>query len=595
MSASADLLAAGINPAEGEAKGGWTPPLPEALVGIFPHLDIIALVGRGGMGAVYKARQTHLDRLVAVKLLSAERGADPAFVDRFTREAQALARLQHPHIVTLFDFGRAGTWLYLVMEYVDGANLRQLLATGKLSPTETLRLVAPLCEAMFHAHAQGVVHRDLKPENILIDGQGQPKIADFGLAKLRSSIKGDLTQSGHALGTLHYMAPEQVSGAAHVDHRADVYALGVVFYEMLTGNLPLGRCLPPSESGADPRLDEVVLKSLEREPDKRWQSVEELRKAMAGVQNSPATSPLANAAGANSAPLSWKVKAVIAAALVWTLAVFVLACSGTLAQWSTPAQERTAAVPPPLMPASSDATQSGRERLEQMAEEARKRKAELGAMESHQAELERRLAELASQAAQAEARAAAAQTAVAQAEKAQAEKAQAEKAQVSPTAVPSMTAEPAVSAQTATPAAVPTPPTPPPEAEHNQEAADALAQDLAARIPAAPPTEPIRLELHLDRAAMTTIGHIVYADGTGEDLPPEPWPKEGAKVLVSKAKATVERRYADVVQNHQHLVAQRRELVHELVARSDELQRLDLAGKHTALIARLHALEGAQP
>ncbi len=131
MPDSTDLLAAGIEPAGSSPPPGWIPPTPEMLCGVFPQLEILALIGQGGMGAVYKARQIHLERLVAVKLLSAERGVDPAFVERFTREARALARLQHSQIVTLYDFGRAGSWLYLVMEYVEGANLRQVMATAE--------------------------------------------------------------------------------------------------------------------------------------------------------------------------------------------------------------------------------------------------------------------------------------------------------------------------------------------------------------------------------------------------------------------------------------------------------------------------------
>jgi hypothetical protein len=275
------LLALGKE--EPAARSAWVPPDPAALAGIFPQLEVLRLIGRGGMGAVYLARQTHLDRQVALKILAPERAGDPSFAERFAREARAMARLQHPHIVTLHDFGQAGGWAYLVMEHVEGATLRQVMATGRLSPAEALALVPPLCEALAHAHAQGVVHRDLKPENILLDGRGRPRIADFGLAKL-ADAEGTLTASGTTLGTLHYMAPEQVAGAADLDHRADLYALGVLLYELLTGTLPLGRFAPPSQAaGTDRRLDEVVFKSLERDPGRRWQSADELRQALAGA------------------------------------------------------------------------------------------------------------------------------------------------------------------------------------------------------------------------------------------------------------------------------------------------------------------------
>src|SRR5262249_10239250 len=146
--------------------------------------ELLELLGQGGMGAVYKARQPHLDRLVAVKVLSPELGRDPAFAERFTREARALAKLSHPHVVAVYDFGKAGELCYFIMEYVDGANLRQLMAGGRLSPSETLAIVPQICDALQYAHQEGIVHRDIKPENILLDRKGRVKIADFGLARL---------------------------------------------------------------------------------------------------------------------------------------------------------------------------------------------------------------------------------------------------------------------------------------------------------------------------------------------------------------------------------------------------------------------------
>ena len=253
---------------------GFEPLSVERLAGKFPQLEILELLGKGGMGAVYKARQRGLDRLVAVKVLPPEIGHDPAFAERFTREARALARLSHNHIVSVFDFGQSDGLFYIVMEYVDGVNLRQTIQTGTLTPAEALAIVPQICEALQFAHDEGIVHRDIKPENILIDKRGRVKIADFGLAKLmasggRESPDMSLTATHQVMGTMRYMAPEQMQGSREVDHRADIYSLGVVFYELLTGELPMGKFAPPSEKvQIDVRLDEVVLRSLEQEPDR---------------------------------------------------------------------------------------------------------------------------------------------------------------------------------------------------------------------------------------------------------------------------------------------------------------------------------------
>src|SRR5262245_7742675 len=164
--------------------GGFVPPAPAELAPLFPQLEVLELLGQGGMGAVYKARQSKLDRLVALKILPPQAGQDPAFAERFGREARALAKLSHPHIVAVHDFGQAGGMYYFLMEFIDGGNLRQLLWSGRLSPQEALHIFPPLCDALQYAHEEGVVHRDIKPENILIDKRGRVKIADFGLARL---------------------------------------------------------------------------------------------------------------------------------------------------------------------------------------------------------------------------------------------------------------------------------------------------------------------------------------------------------------------------------------------------------------------------
>ncbi len=254
-------------------------PSLERLAVAFPQLQIIELIGRGGMGFVYKARQPHLDRFVALKLLPDSLAHDPQFAERFNREGRVLARLNHPNIVSIFDFGQAGGFYYLMMEYVDGVNLRQAMQAGRFSPAEALAIVPKICEALQFAHEEGILHRDIKPENILLDSKGRVKIADFGIAKLVGEEHPDasLTATGAALGTMHYMAPEQIEKPATVDHRADIYSLGVVFYELLTGELPLGRFGPPSaRTPVDPRVDDVVMRTLEREREKRFQSAGEM-------------------------------------------------------------------------------------------------------------------------------------------------------------------------------------------------------------------------------------------------------------------------------------------------------------------------------
>jgi tRNA A-37 threonylcarbamoyl transferase component Bud32 len=255
-------------------------PTPAEIAPDFPQLEILELIGRGGMGVVYQARQKGLDRMVALKILPEECATDPTFAERFEREARVLARLDHPNIVRVHDAGKSGDRFWLLMEFVDGVNLRRLSSDEAVEPRESLALVTQICDALQYAHDSGVVHRDIKPENILVDRRGVVKIADFGLAKLLGQEAGGvtLTRSDQAMGTLHYMAPEQIRHPLEVDHRADIYSLGVVFYELLTGELPVGNFpLPSDQQGIDTRLDEVVLKSLEREPERRYQQVTEVR------------------------------------------------------------------------------------------------------------------------------------------------------------------------------------------------------------------------------------------------------------------------------------------------------------------------------
>ncbi|HEY1377697.1 MAG TPA: serine/threonine-protein kinase [Gemmataceae bacterium] len=280
------LLAGGLETAASPAADAGPPTVAE-LAPLFPQLELIEVVGAGGMGAVYKARQPRLDRLVALKVLPPR--DDPAFAERFTREARALARLNHPGIVHVYDFGQAGGHYYIVMEYVEGVNLRQAERSGKMTPAEALAVVPQICAALQFAHENGVVHRDVKPENVLLDAKGRVKIADFGLAKLLAADEpARLTGTHQAMGTPHYMAPEQWEKPAIVDHRADIYSLGVVFYELLTGELPLGRFAPPSEKvRIDVRLDRVVLRALEKEPERRYQHAGDVKTDVESITAKP--------------------------------------------------------------------------------------------------------------------------------------------------------------------------------------------------------------------------------------------------------------------------------------------------------------------
>jgi serine/threonine protein kinase len=283
-----------------------TAATPQQLSRLFPQLVIERLIGQGGMGAVYLARQKSLDRPVALKIIRPESAGIRGFAERFTREAKSLARLNHPHIVGVHDFGSvhpelhekdrtagrsdAPELFFLIMEYVDGANLRELIVDRSLTPREALAIVPQICDALQFAHDAGIVHRDIKPENILVDRQGRVKIADFGLAKLLADPSSDhsLTGTHQVMGTPRYMAPEQLEQSRNIDHRADIYSLGVVFYEMLTGELPVGAFEPPSHKvHIDVRLDEVVLRALAREPARRYQQASQVKTDIESVNVKP--------------------------------------------------------------------------------------------------------------------------------------------------------------------------------------------------------------------------------------------------------------------------------------------------------------------
>jgi hypothetical protein len=266
----------------------------------FPDLEFEALIGQGGMGAVYRVVQRSLGRVAALKVLALDAESEPEFGVRFEREARLLAGLQHKNIVGIHAAGRSGPHWYLLMELVEGSSLRQLIESGEVEPRLALSIVGQVCDALQHAHERGVVHRDVKPENILVARDGTAKILDFGLAKMvgQEPRVHTLTLTGQVMGTLRYMAPEQYERPLEVDHRADIYSLGIVLYELLTGEVPMGAFAPASQKAkVDARVDEIVRRSLEREPAMRYQHASDVSVDVARLGEHAATTPPVPALG----------------------------------------------------------------------------------------------------------------------------------------------------------------------------------------------------------------------------------------------------------------------------------------------------------
>ncbi|MEM9281017.1 MAG: protein kinase [Verrucomicrobiota bacterium] len=277
----------------------WEPPTIKELHSLLPQYEITEIIGRGGMGAVYKGRQTKLNRDVAIKLLpeTFNQGDDELnFAARFEQEAQAMAGLNHPAIIAVYDFGEtANGQLYFVMEFVDGMDIHQYLheCGGKVPQEHALAITAHVLDALDYAHQNGIVHRDIKPANILLDSEGKVKIADFGLAK-RAETTDDgpgLTMTNVAVGTPDFVAPEALDPDKTPDHRADLYAVGVMLYQMLTGTIPRGNFRLPSDliPDIDPRVDGIIERSMETDPADRYSSASQIRSAIDPIFSSPIT------------------------------------------------------------------------------------------------------------------------------------------------------------------------------------------------------------------------------------------------------------------------------------------------------------------
>ncbi|MBX3740800.1 MAG: serine/threonine protein kinase [Akkermansiaceae bacterium] len=282
------LLELGLLPPPEPEIRAWHPPSPEELHRLLPQYEIAAMLGRGGMGAVYQGTQNRLERPVAIKLLPAELADDVHFTVRFEREARTLAKLSHPGIVAIHDSGQTPEGhLYFVMEFVDGTDLQRLIREGGLSPMRSLEIVSRVCDALRAAHGKGVVHRDIKPANILVAEDGTVKLADFGLARpTLADHAGQLTLPRLAMGTPDYMAPEQKRGEG--DHRADLYALGVVLYEMLCGRTPQGAWHLPGDGVAiDPLIDGILIRALQEDPARRYQSADEMKADIEAIRLPP--------------------------------------------------------------------------------------------------------------------------------------------------------------------------------------------------------------------------------------------------------------------------------------------------------------------
>ncbi len=274
---------------EGHDEGGhrgyvaFVAPTAEELAPLFPNLEIHEVIAAGGMGAVYRVRQPQLDRFVALKILPPESGKESEYVERFGREAKLMAQLNHPNIVGIYDFGSVGNLFYFIMEFVDGQTLHEAIQAAPVPANAARLLMLQIAKGLKYAHDKGVLHLDIKPGNIMVNAEGVVKILDFGLANLVGQ------DDEEAFGTPYYTAPERYTEGASYDHRADIFSLGAVFYEMLTQSPPQGAYRAASQvSGSPPAYDAIINRCLQLDPGRRYPDAGALGADLAKVKNAPA-------------------------------------------------------------------------------------------------------------------------------------------------------------------------------------------------------------------------------------------------------------------------------------------------------------------
>lgn len=354
----------------------WQPPDVEQLSLLLPGIDALTFIDRGGMAAVYRGVQRELGRVVAVKVLPQEMSEDESFTARFRTEAQAMARLNHPNIVTIYEFGTtAGGHLYFIMEFVDGQNLQDLLAAGDVSMDTALAIARQVCKALEYAHERGIIHRDIKPSNILVSKNTVVKVADFGLAKLVQDEDEWLGVQSHGhsiVGTPGYGSPEQLTNPGAVDQRSDIYSVGVVLYQLLTGRLPqsLPEMAPLQVPSLDPQCEAIIAEALHEQPEKRYQSIQILGRALDGITSQPAARQLPGSVLADRSTNTAKPRravllgtlalgSLLLGGLVWHLWIEQPGAASTALGTSTPRLLFTALPPSaaPTLPAPTSALQ----------------------------------------------------------------------------------------------------------------------------------------------------------------------------------------------------------------------------------------------